>query len=182
MKRKWMLILALLTIVPALMMTTGCSKKAMKKDDMGTKTTDTSQSEADRQKALEEERLSQEAAKKRAMEMAKSKFTNEHVYFAYDSAVLDEAARALLKAKAQWLNDNPGAKVLISGHCDERGTVEYNLALGDNRAKSANSFLISLGVGADMLQTISYGEEQPLDSGSNEEAYARNRRAQFNIQ
>lgn len=182
MKRKWMLVLALLMIVPALIMTTGCSKKAMKKGDMGTKTTDASQSEADRQKALEEERLRQEAAKKRAMEMAKSKFANEHVYFAYDSAVLDEAAQALLKAKAKWLKDNPSAKVLISGHCDERGTVEYNLALGDSRAKSAKSFLISLGVSAGVLQTVSYGEEQPLDTGNNEEAWARNRRAQFNVQ
>ncbi len=178
MKRKWMLILALLMILPVLMMTTGCSKKAMKKDDMGSKMAD--QSDADRQKALEEERLRQEALKTQALEMAKAKFTNEHIYFSYDSAVLDEAAQALLKAKAQWLKDNPGAKVLISGHCDERGTVEYNLALGDGRAKSVKSFLTSLGVG--MLQTVSYGEEQPLDSGNNEEAYARNRRAQFNIQ
>jgi peptidoglycan-associated lipoprotein len=182
MKRKWMLILALLMIVPALMMTTGCAKKAMKKDDMGTKTSDVDQSEADRQKALEEERLRQEAARKRAMEMAKSKFTNEHVYFAYDSSVLDEAAQALLKSKAKWLKENPTAKVLISGHCDERGTIEYNLALGDARAKSAKSFLTTLGVNGGMLKTVSYGEEQPLDPGSNEEAWAKNRRAQFDIQ
>ena len=181
MKRKWMLILALMLIVPALMMTTGCSKKAMKKDGMGTKTADGSQSDADRQKALEEERLRQEAAKKRAMEMAKSKFTNEHVYFAYDSAVLDEIAQELLKAKANWLKENPGAKVLISGHCDERGTVEYNLALGDRRAESAKRFLVGLGVDAGALQTISYGKEQPLDPGNNEEAWARNRRAQFDV-
>ncbi len=178
MKRKWMLILALLMILPVLMMTTGCSKKAMKKDDMGSKMAD--QSDADRQKALEEERLRQEALKTQALEMAKAKFTNEHIYFSYDSAVLDEIAQELLKAKVNWMKENPGAKVLISGHCDERGTVEYNLALGDGRAKSVKSFLTSLGVG--MLQTVSYGEEQPLDSGNNEEAYARNRRAQFNIQ
>ncbi len=182
MKSKWMVILAVLLIVPALMMTTGCSKKAMKKDAMGSQTADGSQSDADRQKALEEERLRQEAEKKRAMEMAKSKFTNEHVYFAYDSAVLDEVAQELIKSKAGWLKENPGAKLLISGHCDERGTVEYNLALGDRRAESAKRFLVDLGVDAGTVQTVSYGKEQPLDPGDNEEAWARNRRAQFNLQ
>ena len=179
MKRKWMVILALLMIVPALMMTTGCSKKGMKKDGLGSQA---AESEADRQKRLEEERLRQEAEKKRAIEMAKSKFTNEHLYFSYDSAVLDEAAQDLLKAKAGWIKENPGAKVLVSGHCDERGTVEYNLALGDRRAESAKRFLVGLGVEAGALQTISYGKEQPLDPGNNEEAWARNRRAQFDLQ
>lgn len=184
MKRKLLVILAVLMILPVLMMTTGCAKKGMKKDGMGTMADGSKidQSEADRQKALEEERLRQEAAKKQAMEMAQSKFTNEHIYFSYDSAILDEIAQVLLKAKANWMKENPSAKVLISGHCDERGTVEYNLALGDSRAESVKRFMISLGVDAGALRTVSYGKEQPLDTGNNEEAWARNRRAQFNLQ
>lgn len=184
MKRKWIVILAVLMILPVLTMTTGCAKKSMKKDGMGTMADGSKkdQSEADRQKALEEERLRQEAAKKQALEMAKSKFTNEHIYFSYDSAVLDEVAQELIKAKANWLKENPNAQVLLSGHCDERGTVEYNLALGDSRAESVNRFLIGLGVNAGALRTVSYGKEQPLDTGNNEEAWARNRRVQFNLQ
>jgi len=182
MQRKWMVILAVALIAPAFMMMTGCSKKAMKKDGLGAGMTADSKSDADRKKVLEEDRLRQEAEKMRAMEIAKSKFTNEHVYFAYDSSVLDEVAQDLLRSKANWLKENPGAKVLISGHCDERGTVEYNLALGDRRAESAKRFLVGLGVDAGALQTISYGKEQPLDPGNNEEAWARNRRAQFTLQ
>ncbi len=180
MKRKWLVILAVLMIAPALMLTTGCSKKGMKKGAMGSKMAD--QSDADRQKALEEERLRQEALKTQALETAKAKFTNEHIYFSYDSPVLDEIAQELLKAKANWMKENPAASVLISGHCDERGTVEYNLALGDSRAESVKRFMTSLGVDAGALRTVSYGKEQPLDTSNNEEAWARNRRAQFNLQ
>lgn len=182
MKRKWIAILAMLMILPALMMTTGCAKKSMKKDGLGTSTSDGSQGETDGQKALEAERLRQEALKQQALEMAKAKFSNEHIYFSYDSAVLDEIAQELVKAKANWMKENPDAKVLISGHCDERGTVEYNLALGDSRAESVKRFLTSLGVSTGALRTVSYGKEQPLDTGNNEEAWARNRRVQFNLQ
>ena len=81
--------------------------------------------------------------------------------------------------KAEWMRENPNATVTIEGHCDERGTNEYNLALGDRRAESAKAFLTDLGIDSSRLTTISYGEERPVDPRSDEEAWAKNRRAHF---
>jgi peptidoglycan-associated lipoprotein len=81
--------------------------------------------------------------------------------------------------KAEWLRENPARTVTIEGHCDDRGTNEYNLALGDRRAESAKTFLVDLGIDATRLITISYGEERPVDPRSNEEAWAKNRRDHF---
>ena len=101
------------------------------------------------------------------------------VHFAYDSAELDGEARDVLAANAEWLKENPRARTEIEGHCDERGTIEYNLALGARRAQTAKDYLVSLGISADRLSTISYGEELPLCRESNESCWARNRRAHF---
>ena len=90
-------------------------------------------------------------------------------------------AQAKLKQKAAWLKSNSGAMVTIEGHCDERGTNEYNLALGERRAESARAYLVDLGISASRLSTISYGEERPLDNRSNEEAWSKNRRGQFKL-
>jgi peptidoglycan-associated lipoprotein len=103
------------------------------------------------------------------------------IHFEYDSAALTSRARATLESHAQWLRRFPSVTVLIEGHCDERGTVEYNLALGERRAMGAYNYLISLGVAADQLKTISYGKEFPLDPGHTEAAWARNRRGHFVI-
>jgi peptidoglycan-associated lipoprotein len=105
----------------------------------------------------------------------------EDIHFAYDSAVLTDEVRATLDAHADWLLRYSTVTVLIEGHCDERGTVEYNLALGERRANAAFGYLTSLGVSADRMRTISYGKESPLDPGHNEEAWARNRRGHFQI-
>jgi peptidoglycan-associated lipoprotein len=140
----------------------------------------------ERQKQMEEERLAAERAEQlkaeamqRDMMMAKNRFLSENVYFDFDNASLDYQAQELLKQKAMWLRDNPDANVVIEGHCDERGTNAYNLALGERRAESAKSFLVDLGISDARLTTISYGEEKPLDMGQNEEAWAKNRRAAF---
>ena len=93
---------------------------------------------------------------------------NEDVYFDYDSAVLSAAAQDVLKNKSVILGKYSGVSVTIEGHCDERGTNEYNLALGERRAESAKSFLVSLGVNASRFKTISYGEEKPVDAGNDE--------------
>ncbi|HIC90516.1 MAG TPA: peptidoglycan-associated lipoprotein Pal [Syntrophaceae bacterium] len=114
-------------------------------------------------------------------ETQKKDFEMEDIHFEFDSAVLTEDAQSILRKKAAWLLDNQSVEVLIEGHCDERGTAEYNLALGERRATSAKSFLTSLGVDANRLATISYGEEKPLDPGHNEEAWAKNRRVHFVI-
>lgn len=103
------------------------------------------------------------------------------IHFEFDKYEVRPDARPILESNAGWLKENPQAKIQIEGHCDERGTVEYNLALGDRRAKSTRDYLISLGADPKQLSTISFGEERPQDPGHNEEAWAKNRRAHFVI-
>jgi peptidoglycan-associated lipoprotein len=105
----------------------------------------------------------------------------EDVHFEYDQAELTDQARAILERNAQWIKSHAAAKVRVEGHCDDRGTVEYNLALGERRAQSTREYLVSLGVAGDRLSTVSYGKERPVDTGTNESAYARNRRAHFAV-
>jgi peptidoglycan-associated lipoprotein len=105
----------------------------------------------------------------------------EDVRFEYDSASLTDHARSTLEKHALWMQSHRDAKVLVEGHCDERGTVEYNLALGEKRARAARDYLVNLGVASDRLRTTSYGKERPLDGGSTEAAWAANRRAHFNV-
>ena len=101
------------------------------------------------------------------------------VRFDYDSYDLREDARSTLQTNANWLKENADKRVEIEGHCDERGTVEYNLALGAKRAKSAKDYLVTLGIDASRLSTISYGEELPVCREQTEDCWGRNRRAHF---
>ncbi len=101
------------------------------------------------------------------------------VYFELDQSRLTNEARAQLAANAEWIKNNPAVTVQIEGHTDERGSVEYNLSLGERRAKSVKTYLASLGVDGKRLTIISYGEEKPLEAGSGESAWAKNRRANF---
>jgi peptidoglycan-associated lipoprotein len=103
------------------------------------------------------------------------------VFFAFDSAELDEAGQQVLKGDAEILQKYPNWVVTVEGHCDERGTAEYNLALGERRALAARNYLVSLGAAGNRLRTVSYGNEFPFDPAHNEEAWARNRRAHFVI-
>ncbi len=105
----------------------------------------------------------------------------EDTYFEYDSAVVTPQIRFQLESHAKWLLRYPSVTVLVEGHCDERGTVEYNLALGERRAAAVYNYLLSLGVPARSLKSISYGKEFPLDSAHNEAAWAGNRRCHFVI-
>lgn len=98
------------------------------------------------------------------------------VYFATDSSVLNSEAQAVLGAQASWLKDNPILNVVVEGHCDERATREYNLALGERRANSIKKFLVSSGVESSRITTISYGKERPAVAGSDAESWALNRR------
>jgi peptidoglycan-associated lipoprotein len=104
------------------------------------------------------------------------------VYFDYDKSDLLDATRATLQSNAEWLRANPGRTVRIEGHCDERGTVEYNLALGQRRAASVKDYLVGLGIQPSRLTTISYGKERPADPGHDEAAHSKNRRAEFVIE
>ena len=99
------------------------------------------------------------------------------VLFGTDSSDVDGEAQAILQRQAQWLQRNPNIRVTVEGHCDERGTREYNLALGDRRANSAKNFLASSGIDASRITVISYGKERPAATGSDESSYAQNRRA-----
>lgn len=131
-----------------------------------------------REAQLEEERRRAEIAQK--LEAAnKNVFLTELVLFDFDSSVLTATAQDRLKRKAEWLKANPRASVIIQGHCDERGTIEYNLALGWRRAESAKAFLVDLGISASRMTTISYGKERPFVEGHYEGAWSQNRRAHF---
>ena len=99
------------------------------------------------------------------------------VNFAVDVYDIDSTARGILDSQVEWLNRYPQVRITVEGHCDERGTREYNLALGDRRANAAKNYLVARGVAASRISTISYGKERPLALGSDEEAYAQNRRA-----
>ena len=103
------------------------------------------------------------------------------VYFGYNSNEIDDASKATLQANAAWLKANPKYLVEVGGHCDERGSIGYNIALGDRRASAVKEYLIGLGVNGASLVAISYGEEQPLDLSHNESAWSKNRRAQFTV-
>jgi peptidoglycan-associated lipoprotein len=105
--------------------------------------------------------------------------TLTRIYFDFDSYVLTKDARDILASDAELLLKKISGKVTIEGHCDERGSDEYNLALGEKRAKAAMNYLVTLGVSADRLSVISYGKEKPLDPGHDESAWAKNRRAEF---
>jgi len=103
------------------------------------------------------------------------------IRFEYDSAALTDEARATLEKHALWLQGRRDVRVTVEGHCDERGTVEYNLALGEQRARAARDYLVSLGVAAERLRVVSFGKERPLEAGHDEGAWAKNRRAHFAV-
>lgn len=99
----------------------------------------------------------------------------DRVFFATDSYSLSEEARATLNRQAAWMNGNPNSRLLVAGNCDERGTREYNLALGARRANAVKDFLVSLGVNTNRIETVSYGKERPIDDRPNESGWAINR-------
>ncbi len=105
----------------------------------------------------------------------------EMIHFDFDKYFIRDDAKPALETNAEWLKQFESIHILIEGHCDERGTEEYNLALGEKRAKSTLDYLVSLGISADRIKIISYGKSQPIDPEHNEDAWQKNRRAQFKI-
>ena len=105
----------------------------------------------------------------------------EKVYFPFDSSTITPQGQEILRRKADVLKSKPNLRVLIEGNCDERGTVEYNLALGERRALAAKKYLVLLGVSSSQIETVSFGEERPAVQGHNEEAWAMNRRDEFRL-
>jgi len=110
-------------------------------------------------------------------EQFKREVQSNTILFAYDQYDIDPAARAILDSQARWLAARPNARITIEGHCDERGTREYNLALGDRRANAAKNYLAARGISPSQINTISYGKERPVALGSDEGSWAQNRRA-----
>jgi len=161
-KKKWMF-LALLFVIPGLMFSVSCQKKVV----------DASPEPV----AEEKEEVAEEVVAYKVPDVV----MQEDIYFDFDKSILSPSAQDNLLRKAEWLRENYDATVTIEGHCDERGTNEYNLALGDRRAESAKDFLSDLGIDPSRLSTISYGEERPVDPRRNEEAWAKNRRSHFNV-
>lgn len=186
-----------LTLALALLVTfsvASCAKKKISSEPATTTTEEEAQRRAEeqarqrelkRRQALQEENLGDESRSREMADQrtgsAKNIFENEDVYFEFDSIRLAPDAQEILTKKAKWLRANPAATITIEGHCDNRGTNEYNLALGEGRAQSARAFLVDLGIKSSRLNTISYGEERPIDLTQSEQGWARNRRAHFVI-
>ena len=198
MTKKIWIVLTLMMVLPAMTLMTSCAKKKIYSDASANQSADDA-ARAERarldalakQRAFDEQQLKDQAAGKAGgrggagmdagQSATRSSFVSEDIYFEYDSSTLVPEAREVLKRKAAWLHGNPNVSVVIEGYTDERGTVAYNLALGDRRAASAMAFLVDLGVPASILTTISYGKEKPVNPAHNETAWAANRRVHFEI-
>jgi peptidoglycan-associated lipoprotein len=133
-----------------------------------------------REQAALEESQRQEAARM-SEEASRAAFEDEDIHFDFDKYVLTPQAMMILDEKAAYLREHPGVRVLVEGHCDDRGSNEYNLALGDRRANSAKNYLVKSGVAESQITTISYGEEQPLCMQQDESCWSRNRRGHFGL-
>ena len=164
-KKRW-IYLAMLLVIPGLLFSVSCQKKVV----------DASPEPVAQEPEPEPE---VEVIEEVVVYKAPDVVMQEDIYFEFDKSTLSPAAQDNLLRKAEWLRENPAATVTVEGHCDERGTNEYNLALGDRRAESAKAFLVDLGIDPARLTTISYGEERPVDPRNTEEAWAKNRRDHF---
>ena len=133
--------------------------------------------QADREAALKAQAAKDAREKKNAA--ALNDLNIQNIYFDYDKSNIRSDAREILKANAEIFTKNSSATIVVEGYCDERGTTEYNMALGERRAQEAKQYLVNLGLDASRIETISYGEEKPLDTQNTEAAWAQNRRAQF---
>jgi len=165
-KKKW-IFLALLLVIPGLMFSVSCQKKLV--------------DASPEPMAKEEPKAAPAPAPAPAPVAYKAPgvIMQEDIYFDFDKATLTPSAQDNLLRKAEWLRENSDVTVTIEGHCDARGTNEYNLALGDRRAESAKAFLVDLGIAASRVTTISYGEERPVCTQKDEECWAKNRRDNF---
>lgn len=169
-----------------LAMSTGCAKKKVDSepvaDTQKQESTMESQKKYDGMMTAEEKALAEAERKKQQQAMeAKQALISDKIYFDFDKYDLKPQYKEVLKKKAEILKNYPGWNMLIEGHCDERGTEEYNLALGERRARAAYEFLVILGVDSSRMKIVSFGEEKPAVDGHNEEAWAKNRRDEFRV-
>jgi peptidoglycan-associated lipoprotein len=190
-KQNGFLVLIMFFLVSSLFLFS-CGKKEVKNEGVVSKPPAVTDDEAEKAKkrvrikeqdptdqGLREKALKEEEARRLKEAAEKARFESEDIYFEFDQYILSDTAKKNLNKKAQWLKDYPSAKALIEGHCDERGSAEYNLALGQKRADAALQYMISLGINASRISSISFGKEKPLDPAHIEAAWAKNRRAHF---
>ena len=178
-RSKW-LVIALLMILPVVFFSVSCAKEVTQAQP--TQAADPEASDMSAQTTEENQQAETPQAASNTGETDNMAFMAEKVYFEFDSALLTEQARRILSSKADFLRTHSDLTVIVEGHCDDRGTGAYNIALGQRRAESVKTFLVDLGIRNDRLNTISYGEERPTVLGSNESAWAQNRRSQFVIE
>ncbi len=172
------LLLALLLIAA---LTVSCGKKATVKGEGEEVTAEKTEQPTEIKEEVVSipEKVTEETVVAKAEEV--TEITFENIQFDFDKYFIREDARPTLEKLGAYMADNPDVNVLIEGHCDERGTNEYNFALGERRSQAAMDYLVNLAVDAGRIKTISYGEERPLDPGHSEASWAQNRRAQFVI-
>ncbi|OQY13062.1 MAG: hypothetical protein B6I31_01970 [Desulfobacteraceae bacterium 4572_19] len=190
--KKMLIRVAILVVISGLVLTVSCAKKTI---DSSAQSAAVSEAEAARI-AAEEARLLELAKEKALIEEAelaaaailaekiaaqRDRFINENVYFSFDSSALNGDAQYVLKEKAQWLLSNPSVQIRIGGYCDNKGTTEYNLALGDRRANAVKGFLSDMGIPITRMETVSYGEEYSPASHTTEAQLSKDRRASVSI-
>lgn len=194
MQKRTMVSPILALLCASLLITGSCTKKEFRTEE-GRPTAGSSESGEQREpskiemSALEEEKRAEEERRARTREQERTQMLQEEieafesapVYFDFDKSTLKQAARETLTKKARWLRANPRFSIQIEGHCDEQGSNHYNLALGERRASATAKFLTGLGISESRISTISYGEERPAVPGHDEEAWAKNRRAEFRV-
>ena len=186
MKKGIVVFLAMAFVCSSAFFLTSCAKKQVKVEEpvaAEEKAPEVKEGDTEAYRKAEAERQARlrELEKLQQVQSEMSVFTSENIYFDFDKSELLPQAKNILREKAQFLKKYPDFYVRIEGHCDERGTNEYNLALGERRAQAAKTFLASMGIDEMRLRTISYGEERPADPRSNEAGWALNRRDEFKL-
>lgn len=181
MPKTWHVAIILFVILPVLIFLPACSKKTSETEEPGFTVQDEDLEAQKVREQLEKERHEREN-QERELRAEKIKFMYEDIYFEKGSYKLMPEARELLKSKARWLQKNSDLAVIVEGHTDEAGSKEYNFALGDQRAGAVKSYLIGQGIQARRLIAVSYGNEQPIDTGSMETARSKNRRVHFVVE
>ena len=185
-RRNKVFVLSAAVILTALILLTGCHKKTSVRPEEAPAPPVAQQPEPAQQPKVPEKITEKKAESVISSDLAQEYAEGKEgmfadIMFEYDKYDVKESYKSELQAVSQWMTKNGSAKLSIEGHCDERGTNEYNLALGDRRAKAVKDYLVSLGVMSSRIETISYGEEKPVCTEQSEECWAKNRRAHFVI-
>jgi peptidoglycan-associated lipoprotein len=181
----WMAIFVLFTF--GMTIFTGCAeKKSVVKSDSTqmqetapTPITQSASETAKQASSAEAAKIKESAVEQSSLMGATAKSPVSDINFDFDSSAIGPDARKILNVNADFFSKNKVSAIVVEGHCDERGTAEYNMALGQRRAQETKKYLVNLGINESKMTTISYGDERPLDTGNNEEAWAKNRRAHF---